>query len=145
MPGRSAFCHRACPDLVRQHRDLLRHNSWDRLLASRGLVTSSTGEGASQEPRAASEPGSPSSSSASKARHTPDFTPGDLMRDPETQELESMVRLIRNCEARMAYETELRGSSGGEGGTAAATDAIVTVPPPGVPNFGIAVPSHESE
>jgi hypothetical protein len=145
MPGRSVLCHRVCPDLIRQHQDLLSHNSWDHLLDRRESVP---GAPTGAEPTATSAPETTSSSSSFRTRHIPDYSPEDLMRDPETQELESIVRLIRNCEARMAYETELRGwsrSAGDEVGTVADTDPIVTIPPPGVPAFGIAVSDHGGE
>jgi hypothetical protein len=114
LPGRSVLCHRMCPDLIRQRRDLQRHNSWEALI--------SASSSSSSHPRPPQTP------------YIPDYTPEDLMRDPETQDLESIVRLLRNCQARMEYERELLGA---QSPADEAADDIATVPPPGVPVFGI--------
>lgn len=143
LPGRSVLCHRMCPDMIEQHRSLLRHNSWERLIYGRG---ESPEEGETPEDASSRQHASVSSRGSMRAQsmipppesYMPDYTPGDLLKDPETQELESIVHLLQNCQARIRYESQLREEDGTDSGVGDDAEAIVTIPPPGVPPSTIA-------
>jgi hypothetical protein len=146
LPGRSVLCHRMCPDLIEQHRNLLRHNSWVQLIygpRESNDVSETSNDAAPMRKASASSTGSmPTRESIPPPEsYVPDYTPADLLKDPETQELESIVHLLQNCRARIHYESQLRdaGSVDRHEGDDDDNDgeAIVTIPPPGVPPSAI--------
>jgi len=66
------------------------------------------------------------------------YAAADLLDDPTTEELESVVRLVHNCRQRLAYIQELKNKKNEkqpiEGGAEeAADDSLVEIPSPGVP------------
>ena len=142
LPGRSALCHRMCPELLEQRRNLLRHNSWERLIYG---PRESTEEGEVSED-VNSHQASISSPDSMRVQsipppesYVPDYTPADLLKDPETQELESIAHLLQNCRARIRYEAQLRDADSlDRGGRDGDDESIVTIPPPGVPPSAIA-------
>jgi hypothetical protein len=145
-----------CPDLIEQHRNLLRHNSWVRLIygpRESNEVSEASNDAAPVRKGSASSTGSmPARESIPPPEsYVPDYTPADLLKDPETQELESIVHLLQNCRARIRYESQLRDAGSvvrheGEGNDDDNDgEAIVTIPPPGVPPSAVASESDVLE
>jgi len=69
-----------------------------------------------------------------------DWTIHQLLRDPRTEELESVQHLVKNCQQRVAYCADLKKRNGGvekkelDDNTLEEDDEVVNVPPPGVPS-----------
>jgi hypothetical protein len=57
-------------------------------------------------------------------------TTTDIWQDPATEELESMVRLVQNCQQRMALEAAIRKDNNENADSAG---ELVDIPEPGVP------------
>jgi hypothetical protein len=111
--GSSPFCHNMCPDLIQQMQQLRmnrNNNNSNRIINN----TQSPDQGASEDSRR--------SSTALK------FETSEMLRDPVTEELESMVRLVQNCQQRAAFEQELRQEQGIQD-----SNQVMDIPAPGVP------------
>lgn len=150
LPGRSVLCHRMCPDLMKQHRDLLGHNSWEQLIYGRGEASTDEGEtfeGASSRVSSSDRRRPATRFIPPPGSYVPDYTPADLLKDPETPELESIVHLLQNCQARIRYGSQLRDANRMDRGVRDDDDdeSIVTIPPPGVPPSAIANDNHTIE
>ena len=116
-PGKSYLCHAMCPDLLTHYQRLRHSTDWDYFL-----------EAAEQSPGV-----------VVISWEAPEQAPADLLHDPETEELESVLQLVQNCQRRQAYMEEIRqqtvpSDSHDGGDLQAETDNPVTVPPPGVPS-----------
>lgn len=105
QPGKSVLCHQMCPDLIAQLERLRQRSMLDAEFMRRH-----------------GRPGPPSLVAGAEQ-----YTVEELLDDPATEELESILHLVQNCEQRLAYQKELRGSA-----AAADEEEIVEVPPPGV-------------
>jgi hypothetical protein len=140
LPGKSFYCHRMCPDVILQKQQLLANNSWESLLRSAAQQKQQS------QPQNDGNTNMQPSSGSSISYFSSEYPIADLINDPETEELESMMHLIHNCERRMSYEKELSRKNQfvqdqqqvpSETNTAAAAanqnETVVTIPPPGVP------------
>ena len=117
-PGKSYLCHAMCPDLLKHYQHLRHDTDWDYF-----LETVQQSEDESHGPLTL----------VVSLWCAPEQSPADLIHDPETEELESVLQLVQNCQRRLAYIEEIRQQNE-VGDTQAEMDDPVTVPPPGVPS-----------
>jgi hypothetical protein len=99
--GPSPLCHRMCPDLIQQMQ-LMRTKKMNS-----SNKTQSTGKSNSLDS---------------------DLETSELLQDPITEELESMVMMVQNCQQRAALEQALRQTRGIED-----SNQVMDIPAPGVP------------
>jgi hypothetical protein len=99
--GPSPFCHAMCPDLVQQMQQLRTKK-----------INNNDNNGLDSDYNATEV----------------SFEPGELLQDPITQELESMVHMVQNCQQRAALEQALRQTQGIED-----SNQVMDIPAPGVP------------
>jgi hypothetical protein len=111
--GKSPLCHSMCPDLMQQMQQLRtkKQSSGESNSLNSGNADNATTEVVS-------------------------FETSELLQDPMAQELESMIRMVQNCEQRVALEQQLRNAR-----DITEANEIVEIPVPGVPpNYlGVAV------
>lgn len=151
QPGPSALCHELCPQLVQYRRELHtmpamppfpinRNRSRERDSVRAGkqppkpdkssLPLSSTMPEQQQQTQQWDETAAPDTSTDSDlVRAIRQFEPGELLRDPVTEGLESARELLQNCQHRMDFEDECRRRNHRVDGAT----GLVDVPEPGVP------------
>jgi hypothetical protein len=108
--GPSPLCHVLCPDLIEQM-ERMRSNQVLSSDNDRRLRRQSNGL-----------------ENSDKNAAEVSFEPSELLQDPNTEELESMVRMVQNCQQRASLERALRHAQG-------VTDSsqVMDIPAPGVP------------
>jgi hypothetical protein len=111
--GPSPLCHAMCPDLIQQ---------MERMRTNQMVNDSST------RPRRQSSSGSNSDSDDNTSEAELQLKSSELVQDPNTEELESMVRMVQNCQQRAALEQSLRHAQGIED-----SNQVMDIPAPGVP------------
>lgn len=111
--GPSPFCHAMCPDLIQQMQQM----------RTKQINNSNT------------QSNSLDSDNSDTDQH---FEPSELLKDPMTEELESMMKMVQNCQQRAALEQQLRETQGIED-----SNQVMDIPAPGVPpNYlGVSVES----
>jgi hypothetical protein len=108
--GPSPLCHAMCPDLIEQM-ERMRTNQ----------IRSSDNDKRSRRKSNGVE-------RDDKATEEVSFEPSELLQDPVAEELESMVRMVQNCQQRAALERALRHAQGIED-----SNQVMDIPAPGVP------------
>jgi hypothetical protein len=110
--GPSHMCHAMCPDLIQQM-ERMRSNQ---------IVSSDINDKRSRLQSNGLE------NSDKNAAEVVSFEASELLQDPNTEELESMVRMVLNCQQRAALEQALRHAQGIED-----PNQVMDIPAPGVP------------
>jgi hypothetical protein len=122
QPGRSPLCHSMCPDLMQQMEQL---RTVQKIQNNKIIDRQLTGEPNSLD---SVDNDNVDSDNATTEQVLLSFETSELLQDPMTSELESMVRMVQNCQQRVALEQQLRQKRG-------ITDSnqIMEIPVPGVP------------
>jgi hypothetical protein len=133
--GKSPYCHAMCPDVVQQlqqmrmtqtiriHNNSHSHNENDKDQES-DYVRANRLDNENDDD-------SNSDNDDNDNHETEGFETSELLQDPVTEELESMLRMVHHCQQRMALEQKLRLSRGIEQDSN--SNQIVDIPAPGVP------------
>jgi hypothetical protein len=119
--GPSPLCHAMCPDLIQQ---------MEKMRTNQMMVSneSSTRRSRRQSSSNGSNNSDDDSDDDNVSEAVVQFKSSELVQDPNTEELESMVRMVQNCQQRAALEQSLRHAQGIED-----SNQVMDIPAPGVP------------
>ena len=124
-PGTSLLCLELCPQIVQHRNELLTLTSMHPLYEQQLREKPRAEDGSSSIQKSAIGAESPSPYVQSILQ----FNPKELWEDPVTEDLESMVILVQNCQHRMDFENECRRRNH----QVDESTGLVNVPEPGVP------------